>query len=81
MTPTQAIVAVLGGTVLGVIVQVLRWIGDSLLHGDRFPDSTDRPHEPRDDRRDELGGCSCGARFYSLEAVDNHDDVCPLDAP
>lgn len=26
----------------------------------------------------ELGGCSCGARFYSREAMDAHADECPL---
>lgn len=26
----------------------------------------------------EIGGCSCGAKFYSREAMDAHADECPL---
>lgn len=35
-------------------------------------------HSDEPTERDEVGGCSCGARFYSFEAADNHADECPL---
>lgn len=35
-------------------------------------------HSDEPGQADQIGGCSCGARFYSFEVADNHADECPL---
>lgn len=35
-------------------------------------------HSDEPGQADQIGGCSCGARFYSFEAADDHADECPL---